>query len=74
MTDYKKVVQLIKDGGYATSLTYSKLLAQTKKTLCKVIPSYTEKGEQTHYHKNIAKLLKVPKIQQNQAFTEVLDI
>lgn len=22
MTDYKKVVQLIKDGGYATSLTY----------------------------------------------------
>lgn len=47
-------------------------LAQTKEKLCKVIPSYTEKGEQTHYHKNIAKLLKVPKIQQNQAFTEVL--
>jgi hypothetical protein len=47
-------------------------LAQTKKKLCKVIPSYTEKGKQTHYHKNIARLLKVPKIQQNQAFTEVL--
>lgn len=43
-----------------------------KEKLCKVIPSYTEKGEQTHYHKNIARLLKVPKIQQNQAITEVL--
>lgn len=48
-------------------------LAQTKEKLCKVIPSYAKKDEQIHYHKNMAKLLKVPKIQQNQAFTEVLE-
>lgn len=47
-------------------------LAPTKEKLCKVISRYAEKGGQTYYHKNIAKLLKVLRIQQNQAFTEVL--
>lgn len=53
-------------------LNLAQNLAQTKEKLCKVIPSYAKKGEQTHYQKNIANLLKVLKIQQNQAFTEVL--
>lgn len=46
-------------------LNLAQNLAQMKEKLCKVIPSYAKKDEQTHYHKNIAKLLKVPKIQQN---------
>lgn len=47
-------------------------LAHLMKKLCKVIPSYAEKCIQTYYHRNTEKLLEVPKIQQNQAFTEVL--
>lgn len=38
-------------------------LAHLMKKLCKVIPNYTEKGVQIHYHRNTTKLLKVPKIQ-----------
>ena len=44
-------------------LNLGQILAQMKEKLCKVIPSYTKKGVQTHYHKITAKLLKVPKIQ-----------
>ena len=38
-------------------------LAHLMKKLCKVIPNYTKKGVQIHYHRNTTKLLKVPKIQ-----------
>ena len=70
--DAKEEMKKVCNEQWAKNLNLALNLAQTKKKLCKVIPSYTEKGKQTHYHKNIARLLKVPKIQQNQAFTEVL--
>ncbi len=44
-------------------MNLAQILAQTMEKLCKVIPSYAKKGVQTHYHKNMEKLLKVPKIQ-----------
>lgn len=47
-------------------------LAQTKEKLCEVIPNYAKKGKQIQYQETVEKLLKVLKIQQNQAFTEVL--
>lgn len=59
-------------GSGLKDLNLGQNLAHLMKKLCKVILSYAKKDKQTHYHRNIVKLLNVPKIQQNQAFTEVL--
>ena len=49
-------------GSGLKDLNLGQNLAQTKEKLCKVIPSYAKKVVQAHYHENVAKLLKVPKI------------
>ena len=47
MTDYKKIAQLIKDGSYATSLTYVEKLCSIME---KYLTQYDETSEQNHQY------------------------
>ncbi len=55
-------------------LNLDQFIDQTIDNLCRVIPNYTEISKNVFAAKKIHKILKPLKIQQNQAFTEVLKI